>query len=254
VVIDGSSVLLTPFRSMNVPPPMAGFTFDLSAPSTAGRKKRRTPACICLVPGSGLKDSLGTETGASAAVAGGVMGLGERTSEVLALLWSGGDIEMWELGTRVGPGRGKVVRPELVWRGSVVRDLDQSQRGEEVEWREIVAVRYGDDGDGKKTKGKGWRVGVLGYARIGTRTVEGEGADVMRVLSVGAEGDGDAKVEELEERKLNLAGSGWRFVRAAESAGAHGALALYDKKGRILQCESPLLCYCFLVDICALCS
>lgn len=196
---------------------MAGFTFDLSArPSSSLASKtrmerRRTPAHICLVPGS--KEFSGAVTATNAGVA-----MGERTSEVLAVLWGGGEIEMWELETRVGPGRGKVARPVLVWRGSA-----GEEGGENVGWREAVVVRHQD--------GTGWRVGVIGYDMAA-------GKDVVKILKVDFNAGGndeEVKVDEIEEKKLSLDGPGWRFVQVAE--GADGALAVHDKKGAVFDRE-----------------
>lgn len=160
----------------------------------------------------------------------GGLGMGDRTSEVLAVLWSGGEIEMWELGTRIGPGKGKIVRPELVWRGSVEQGEDNGS-GRKVEWREISVSKSDHNG------AAGWRIGVLGYEMSAE-------ADVLGVLDVAvtASGDGgDAKVVRTEEQKLRLDGSGWRFVRVTE--GAIGALAVHDKKGNIFEREfSRLVC------------
>lgn len=207
---------------------MAGFTFDLSArPSSSLASKarmegRRTPAHVCLVPG--LKAFSGAVTGTNAGV-----GIGERTSEILAVLWGGGEVEMWELGTRVAPGRGKVARPELVWRGSVGA---VEAAGEIVEWREVVVVRHQD--------GTGWRVWVLGYDMAA-------GKDVVKILKVdfnAGGNDDEVKVDEIEEKNLSLDGPGWRFVQVAE--GADGALAVHDKKGEVFDREFSS----FEMDIC----
>lgn len=187
-----------------MPPPMAGFRLDVSAPSGGGKEKRRTPASVCFVRGLGV--------GAEGGEKGGSEGMGERTSEILVVLWETGEIEMWDLRTRIGSGRGKVMKPRPVWSGTVAKE------GERVDWREVSAcAREGG-------KGKGWKVGVLGYEYGG-----GERRDVIKVLDVGV-GDEIGK----EERKLD--GVGWRLVGLVEGADRdEGVLAVYDKTGKVYE-------------------
>ncbi|KAF7289209.1 polymerase II transcription elongation factor [Mycena indigotica] len=78
-VLDGAKILLTPFRAQNVPPPMSSFQLTLSNISSPAR----TPVHVTLGP----------------------------LDETLALLWESGEIELWELQTRITPGPGKIMSP-----------------------------------------------------------------------------------------------------------------------------------------------
>ncbi|KAK1230942.1 putative elongator complex protein 1 [Marasmius sp. AFHP31] len=91
-VADGSSVLLTPFRSQNVPPPMSSHQLSLSSPATP------LPSSASSIP---------------------VHATFSATSDTLAVLWETGYFELWSLRTRLGPGRGKVLEPERVFSSSV---------------------------------------------------------------------------------------------------------------------------------------
>ncbi|OCH92072.1 IkappaB kinase complex IKAP component [Obba rivulosa] len=93
-VVDGANILLTPFRSQNVPPPMAShiLTFTLpSPPSPAQAFIPRVPVPVH-ISFSPLKD-------------------------FLAVLWESGYIEVWDLQTRLEPGRGPAMAPSQVWMG-----------------------------------------------------------------------------------------------------------------------------------------
>ncbi|KAJ7744686.1 pol II transcription elongation factor [Mycena metata] len=90
VVLDGSQVLLTPFRSQNVPPPMSSHQLVLSAPTTP-------PVHTSLSP----------------------------TTETLALLWESGYLELWELGTRLTPGPGKIMQPVRTFAGVAAEGLQR---------------------------------------------------------------------------------------------------------------------------------
>lgn len=81
-VILKASVLLTPFRSQNVPPPMS--SFKLVLPST------RMP----------LHASFSS------------------TNDTVAFLWESGFVQVWNLQTRLGPGSGKIMNPTKVGEGT----------------------------------------------------------------------------------------------------------------------------------------
>lgn len=82
IIFEGS-VLLTPFRSQNVPPPMS--SFKLVLPST------RAP----------LHASFSS------------------TNDTVAFLWESGLVQVWNLRTRLGPGPGKIMNPVKVGEGTV---------------------------------------------------------------------------------------------------------------------------------------
>ncbi|KAI0697397.1 IkappaB kinase complex IKAP component [Cerioporus squamosus] len=91
-VVDGTSLLLTPFRTQNVPPPMSSHTLALQVPNVSlPSLLRRSPTPI------------------HAAFA--------SHSDVLAALWEPGIVEVFDLKTRLGPGRGKVLDPASIWSG-----------------------------------------------------------------------------------------------------------------------------------------
>ncbi|EJD08171.1 IkappaB kinase complex, IKAP component [Fomitiporia mediterranea MF3/22] len=77
-VVDGTSLLITPFRTQNVPPPMASITLALGQP--------RTPVHVSFSP----------------------------TGDHLAVLNHGGSVSLWDLRTRMEFGRGKALDPVLV--------------------------------------------------------------------------------------------------------------------------------------------
>ena len=81
-------VLLTPFRSQNVPPPMSSYQLKTSlSPSSADTPLSRTPVHIAL----------------------------SLSNDLLASVWQNGRMSVWSLNTRIGPGKGKVMDPTLVW-------------------------------------------------------------------------------------------------------------------------------------------
>ncbi|KAJ3809935.1 IkappaB kinase complex IKAP component [Lentinula aff. lateritia] len=89
-VSDGSVVLLTPFRTQNVPPPMSSMQLALLAEpldkSQFPRSAARVPVHTCFSP----------------------------SSDVLGVLWEHGYVEVYHLRTRLGPGRGKVMQPTKI--------------------------------------------------------------------------------------------------------------------------------------------
>ncbi|RDB24885.1 Elongator complex protein 1 [Hypsizygus marmoreus] len=90
-VFDGTTILLTPFRIQNVPPPMSSCQLVLSTSSS----EPQTPA------------QSRTPTYASFSSA----------SDTLAVLWESGYVELWALRTRLQGGRGKAMDPTRVWAG-----------------------------------------------------------------------------------------------------------------------------------------
>ncbi|KAF8845970.1 pol II transcription elongation factor [Paxillus ammoniavirescens] len=97
-VIDGDQVLLTPFRTQNVPPPMSSYQLKTTPSTTAAESldpssssilspRRQTPVHISLSP----------------------------SGDLLAIIWQRGHVAVWSLNTRIGPGKGKVMDPLLIW-------------------------------------------------------------------------------------------------------------------------------------------
>ncbi|KAJ6593195.1 Elongator complex protein 1 [Mycena capillaripes] len=85
-VLDGSKILLTPFRSQNVPPPMSSFQLALSSAQSLS-----TPIHASLSP----------------------------STDTLALLWESGYLELWSLRTRLTPGPAKIMDPSRTFAGVV---------------------------------------------------------------------------------------------------------------------------------------
>ncbi|KAH9022450.1 IkappaB kinase complex IKAP component [Lactarius hengduanensis] len=90
-VVDGSSVLLTPFRMQNVPPPMSSHRLTLRPSPSAPQRTLSTPSHLSL----------------------------SSSEDILAVLWETGYVELWNLCTRLEFGRGPVMTPELVWSGAI---------------------------------------------------------------------------------------------------------------------------------------
>ncbi|KAM5537957.1 hypothetical protein V8D89_008433 [Ganoderma adspersum] len=102
-VIDGASVLLTPFRMQNVPPPMSTHSLSLKLPSTT-------------LPGILKRSAVPIHAAFASA------------TDLLAVLWEPGILEVFDLKTRLGPGRGKVIDPVSVWSGTVGEGAGGSYR------------------------------------------------------------------------------------------------------------------------------
>ena len=81
-------ILLTPFRTQNVPPPMSSYQLktSLSTPS-ADTPSAQTPVHIALSP----------------------------CNDLLASVWQNGRVSVWSLNTRIGPGKEKVMDPAVIW-------------------------------------------------------------------------------------------------------------------------------------------
>ncbi|CCM05755.1 uncharacterized protein FIBRA_07987 [Fibroporia radiculosa] len=94
-VIDGSNILLTPFRTQNVPPPMASHTLFLSASTD-------------LMSQTNLRVTVPLHTSFA------------TTHDLLVLLWESGYAELFDLRTRLSPGRGKVMDPLTMWTGQAI--------------------------------------------------------------------------------------------------------------------------------------
>ena len=87
-----AKLLLTPFRSQNVPPPMSSFQLPLSPdiPSQV-HTPTKIPIYVTFCP----------------------------TNDAMAILWEHGLVELWDLRTRLLPGPGKIMDPSKIWSGSI---------------------------------------------------------------------------------------------------------------------------------------
>ncbi|KAF5375529.1 hypothetical protein D9615_009198 [Tricholomella constricta] len=88
-VLDGTDILLTPFRVQNVPPPMSSAKISLSGSQPSSVENSRVPVYASF----------------------------SSDSDTLAVLWESGYTELWFLKTRLEGGRGKIVDPTRVWSG-----------------------------------------------------------------------------------------------------------------------------------------
>lgn len=83
-----ATILLTPFRTQNIPPPMASHQLPIPRDVLTGRPL--LPVHVAFSP----------------------------HKDILASLWETGYIEVTNLRTRLGPGKGGIVDPILLWSGS----------------------------------------------------------------------------------------------------------------------------------------
>ncbi|RPD57919.1 IkappaB kinase complex IKAP component [Lentinus tigrinus ALCF2SS1-6] len=138
-VIDGTNLLLTPFRTQNVPPPMSSHTLSLKLPDVSlPPMPRRSPTPI------------------HAAFA--------SRSDLFAALWEPGIVEIFDLKTRLGPGRGKVIDPATLWSGVLEGTGSRS-------YRQVVF----DQSDGSQE--------AIRLIILGTDT-SGDANDVVCVLDI----------------------------------------------------------------------
>ncbi|KAF5354980.1 hypothetical protein D9756_005531 [Leucocoprinus leucothites] len=162
-VFDGSSILLTPFRTQNVPPPMSSLQLPL-APSLPPHV--RYPA----------KTPIHTSF--------------SRENDALAILWQTGYLEIWEMHTRLGPGRGKVFDQVKAWSGFVAEEDKLAQ------WRQVTV---------KSAPANTWTIIVLG-TRLNQDLVG----------SIKLEGDSAVRqVFELEKRNLRILDDAGEYLQGS---------------------------------------
>jgi elongator complex protein 1 len=149
------NLLITPFRTQNVPPPMSTLTLALSSLSTAAQ---RAP----------------TEEGAEKGVNGPRANVPVHAAlaaerDVLAVLWEDGRVGVWDLRTRLGPGRGKAVDPVMLWRGDLGGRSEDSGSGN-GRWRQASVSVIGER----------WTVVLLGEGESGDEAVRIDGDGVRK--------------------------------------------------------------------------
>ncbi|KAI0686278.1 Elongator complex protein 1 [Cytidiella melzeri] len=141
-VLDGSSILLTPFRTQNVPPPMSSYQLPLMAPQEhVARQQSRLPVHLSFSP----------------------------SRDVIIALWETGYAELTDFRTRLGPGRGKVMDAVKLWAG-LVSDADFVTSGT-LEYRQILLLSQESDDhiDGSFT-----------FAALGSNSSQ-DGNDIIKV-------------------------------------------------------------------------
>ncbi|KAJ2931513.1 hypothetical protein H1R20_g5611, partial [Candolleomyces eurysporus] len=121
-VLDASGILLTPFRTQNVPPPMSSHQLAVKtvSPEYASPYEAKNPVHVAF----------------------------SADNDALACLWEDGLVQLWGLATRLGPGPGKVLNPSKIWEGRA----PESKGGV---WRQ-VSLR------GDTSSGNIWSLAVLG--------------------------------------------------------------------------------------------
>ncbi|EPQ55375.1 IkappaB kinase complex, IKAP component [Gloeophyllum trabeum ATCC 11539] len=92
-VVDGTKLLLTPFRMQNVPPPMSSCQLNIGKIDSPMFKDHRTPTHLAFSP----------------------------QKDVLGVLWGSNRVQVWDLRTRLTFGRGKVMDPVLLWEDQIGR-------------------------------------------------------------------------------------------------------------------------------------
>ncbi|KAG0700203.1 pol II transcription elongation factor [Suillus ampliporus] len=116
-VIDGQTILLTPFRTQNVPPPMSSHQLLVNTPADASSGHMflsQVPAHMSL----------------------------SHSYDLLSAVWQQGHVMMWALQTRTTLGREAVMNPILIWSASLPREFCQCRQ---------VLVSSKDDGDERRT-------------------------------------------------------------------------------------------------------
>ncbi|KAF8661467.1 hypothetical protein AX16_001304 [Volvariella volvacea WC 439] len=122
-VFDGSQILLTPFRTQNVPPPMSSAQLPLFIP-LGDEEKKYGKARPWRMPIHSAFSNL---------------------DELLVVLWESGEFAVFDLETRLGPGPGKVMNPQWKWGGNLWEVL--SAEGDEVFLpRQVVVLDGWTDG------------------------------------------------------------------------------------------------------------
>ncbi|KIK60852.1 hypothetical protein GYMLUDRAFT_244010 [Collybiopsis luxurians FD-317 M1] len=211
-VIDGSTILLTPFRTQNIPPPMSSVQLKLEAGERAGPALVRVPIHSTFLNGASSDLSSFSPTFAIATFT-------SADSELLALLWEHGYVELYDLHTRLGPGRGKVMDPVKVGGFDFGNGSDDRQGG--VGYRQVVMLASPSVSD----------------------TTNGEGEEqltrkVVTILVLGSSSGSKAEEEEvdtvvildLESNPRQTSEEAGRFVKTGK-----GTIAMPFKNGRLVK-------------------
>ncbi|KIJ66069.1 hypothetical protein HYDPIDRAFT_174791 [Hydnomerulius pinastri MD-312] len=135
-VVDGDQVLLTPFRTQNVPPPMSSCQLLMSASCAAADSSTSSPS---------NQTSSWKCTPAHISLS--------ASGDLVAAVWEHGRVAVWSLHTRLGPGKEKVMDPSLIW----TADLGTEHNF----WRQVTVSVLDDD------ENRIVRVVILGSAEGG---------------------------------------------------------------------------------------
>src|SRR5258707_14544479 len=88
-------ILLTPFRSQNVPPPMSSHQLSIFP--------EQSTSCSMATVTTPIYISFSSE------------------DDTLGVLWEHGYVELWSLKIRLAPGNTKIMDPLKVWSGSIAK-------------------------------------------------------------------------------------------------------------------------------------
>jgi elongator complex protein 1 len=113
-----ADILLTPFRTQNVPPPMSSYKLTVSP--TWLKTAQPAPRVPIHVSFSSCADTL-------------------------AVLWESGYVELWDLQTRLESGRGDAMKPVLAWSANVT--ANGTCRQVSVLGQDVVVVSSGSKKD-----------------------------------------------------------------------------------------------------------
>ncbi|KAF8911562.1 IkappaB kinase complex IKAP component [Gymnopilus junonius] len=102
-VIDGTKLLLTPFRSQNVPPPMSSFQLQISPDVSLQPSLTQIPIYVTSSP----------------------------ENDAMGVLWEDGYVELWNIKARLLPGPGKIIDPSKIWSG-IISEIPN------MHWRQLT--------------------------------------------------------------------------------------------------------------------
>lgn len=122
--------------------------------------------------------------------------------DVFALLWEYGRVEIYDLHTRIGPGRGKALEPEKLWTG----DIGHEVKSDAVRSYTQVIVLCGRNATIEGEHKGHVRIAILG-ADIANST-----PDVACVVTIRPDRQTDAFEVELPSRNGRLLSSGEQVV------------------------------------------
>ncbi|KAF8587053.1 IKI3-domain-containing protein [Ramaria rubella] len=144
-VVDGADILLTPFRTQNIPPPMASLKLSLanSLPSQSLSSASYPPPIYVAISSTSITS--------------------QGTFDLMAALFTDGSVAIWELKTTLDQTRGKreAVVSSVLWKGSVSETRKQPRQvcvvshgenllivvlGNDAETKDVLSVQLVDDG------------------------------------------------------------------------------------------------------------
>ena len=122
--------------------------------------------------------------------------------DVFALLWESGRVEIYDLHTRIGPGRGKVMEPEKLWTGNVGHEVASDTT---LSFSQIVILGVGSAATAEER---------IGHIRIAVLAADMAKAtpDVVRILTIRSDRQVDAFEVGLPSRNGRLLSSNEQVI------------------------------------------